>query len=216
MWDKSKSHDLLPLKCEKCEKTFFIKKFHILSSQRGQMRNKFIFCSNNCFNPQRKKKTNCSQCGNYIERNNFEFKKSKNHFCSRSCAASYNNTHKIYGTRRSKLEIYIEEQLMILYPNLHIDYNKKEAINSELDIYIPSLKLAFELNGIFHYEPIFGEKKLSFIKNNDERKFQACIENKISLCIIDVSSFKKFKEDKAKKFLNIILEVLEKKKATFL
>ena len=38
-----------------------------------------------------------------------------------------------------------------------------EAINSELDVYVPSLNLAFELNGIFHYEPIYGEKKLNQI-----------------------------------------------------
>jgi len=50
----------------------------------------------------------------------------------------------------------------MLYPDLVIHFNKKDAINSELDIYIPSLKLAFELNGIFHYEPIFGKE--NFLK----------------------------------------------------
>jgi hypothetical protein len=87
-----------------------------------------------------------------------------------------------------------------LYPNLEIKYNSKEEIHSELDIYIPKYKLAFELNGIFHYEPIFGGQKLEQTQNNDKNKFQLCQENKISLCVIDTSSLKYFKEQNAEKY----------------
>ena len=82
-----------------------------------------------------------------------------------------------------------------------------------MDIYIPSLKLAIEFNGIFHYEPIYGDNKLKRIKTNDTRKFQACIENKIELCIIDVSSFGYFKIDGAKKYLKIITDLIDTKLA---
>jgi hypothetical protein len=71
--------------------------------------------------------------------------------------------------------------------------------------------LAFELNGIFHYEPIYGEEKLGKVKNNDGRKFQACIERKIELCIIDVSASKKFKPERDKKYLDIIVNLIEYK-----
>lgn len=140
-----------------------------------------------------------------------EIKRSKNNFCSSSCAASFNNKNKKYGIRRSKLETYIERELTTLYPNLEIHFNRKDAINSELDVYIPSLKLAFELNGIFHYEPIHGSDRLAQIKNNDNRKFQACLEQGIELCIIDTSSQKYFKESKSLQFLNIILDIIDKK-----
>ena len=81
----------------------------------------------------------------------------------------------------------------------------------ELDIYIPSLKLAFELNGIYHYEPIHGSDKLNKIQNNDNRKFQACAEQGISLCIIDTSSQSYFKENTSEKFLKIIINIINSK-----
>ena len=80
-----------------------------------------------------------------------------------------------------------------------------------MDIYIPSLNLAFELNGIFHYEPIYGKDKLDQITNNDNRKFQACLERKIELVIIDSSSLNYFKPGKAKKYLDIIINIINLK-----
>ena len=173
------------------------------------------FCSKKCLHAHTKQKVtlNCSNCQAPIEKLPSQIKKSKNSnmFCNSSCAAKYNNANKTHGTRRSKLESWLETELIKLYPNLEIHFNRKDAINSELDIYIPSIKLAFELNGIFHYEPIFGVDKLESIQNNDQRKFQACIENSIELCIIDASSMKNFKEKKAARFLSIINRIIQQK-----
>lgn len=140
----------------------------------------------------------------------FNKNKSKKFFCNSSCAASYNNRNKKFGIRRSKLEIWIEEELKKEY-SFEIIFNGKETINSELDIYIPSLSLAFELNGIFHYEPIYGEDKLKNIKNNDDRKFQACLEKNIELCIIDTSSAKVFKPERDRKYLDIVKKIINNK-----
>jgi hypothetical protein len=150
-------------------------------------------------------------CNIEFKKKQVDIKKSPNHFCTRSCAVSYNNKNKTKGNRRSKLEIYIEEQLTILYPNLNIDYNKKNVIGSELDIYIPSFKLAFELNGIFHYEPIFGSDKLNQIQENDVSKSKACFDKHIDLCIIDSSGLKYFKLSNAKKYLDIVVNIINKR-----
>jgi len=99
----------------------------------------------------------------------------------------------------------------VLYPDLKILYCDKTAINSELDIYIPSLNLAFELNGVYHYEPIHGQNKFEQIQNNDNRKFQACIEYGIELAIIDVSNLKYFKENNCLKYLSIIQNIISQK-----
>lgn len=140
-----------------------------------------------------------------------ENSKCKKAFCGKSCAAKHNNGNKKFGIRRSKLEMWLESKLKISYPMLEIHYNRKDTINSELDIYIPSLNLAFELNGIFHYEPIFGEEKLNSTKNNDNRKFQACLEKQIELCIIDVSSLTYFKDSKVIKYFDIISKIINTK-----
>lgn len=134
-----------------------------------------------------------------------------NKFCNSSCAASYHNAHKTTGFRRSKLEIYLEKELPKLFPNLLIIYNDRKEVGYELDIYIPSLKLAFELNGIFHYEPIYGKEKLETMQFNDKQKFALCQQKLISLCVIDTTSLKYFKGEKAKKFLDIITNIINEK-----
>lgn len=211
-YDTARTNDKLPLQCVICDKAFFKLKRVIrdaINCGRGSAK----YCSSKCHQSTKKSKvsTSCTQCGVQFERLTNQFNRQKNHFCSQSCSATYNNTHKTHGTRRSKLEVWLEEQLPALYPTLEFHFNRKDAINAELDIYIPSLKLAFELNGIFHYEPIYGPEKLAQIQNNDERKYQACIERSIELCLIDVSSFSYFKVSGAERYLEMIKSIINKK-----
>ena len=196
-------------KCDNCNKEFLKESRYL----KREVKNRF--CSIDCKGKFIKKKNNIKckcECGKLFERRKSQANKSKSGklFCSNSCSASYNNKNKKYGTKRSKLELWIENELKRKY-SFEIIFNGKESINSELDIFIPSLKLAFELNGIFHYEPIYGEDKLKKIKNNDNRKFQACLENKIELCIIDVSSSKHFKPERDRRYLDIIENLINKK-----
>lgn len=217
-FESSKSTDKLPLKCKYCDSVFHRTKYYIQGSLNpNKLKQTGDFCSHKCVkryndkkNNRTPKKVNCKQCNKEFLKLANQIKKSPNHFCSQSCAAIYNNTHKKHGTRTSKLEAYLQKVLPEKYPDLEFHFNRKDAINSELDIYIPSLKLAFELNGIFHYEPIYGQDKLDKIQNNDQRKFAACIENNISLCIIDTSSQNYFKESTSQKFVDIICNIINK------
>jgi len=171
------------------------------------------FCSHQCQHLTRNTKIwfKCTNCQKPILRRSKIDNQSKvnNRFCCQSCAATYNNLHKKFGTKISKLELWLQKQLEPLYPNLKFEFNQKDVINSELDIYIPSLKLAFELNGIYHYEPIHGQLTLEKSQNNDRRKFQACLELGIELCIIDTSHQTYFKEQTSKKYLDIITNLIE-------
>jgi hypothetical protein len=211
-FDSAKSTDKLPCQCLECNNVFYKEKRVIKRTFTKYDRNTGDFCSKRCANLAKGNSqivlcTNCS-CEFRLKNSSAKGSKSGNHFCSQSCAATYNNTHKIKGCRRSKLEKWLEVKLKTLYPNIEILFNNKTVINSELDIYIPSFKLAFELNGIFHYEPIYGQEKLSSIQNNDKRKFQVCLEHNIELCIIDTSQQKYFKEQNSEKYLNIITNII--------
>ena len=212
-FNNAKSIDKLPCKCKECGKTFFKEKRVIKRTFNSYDGNTGDFCSKKCviLNKNMSQIVKCNNCGIEIRKTKSQIKLSKsgNHFCSKNCAATYNNVHRKHGTRISKLEIWLQNELNKLYPNLDIVYNQKNIINSELDIYIPSLKLAFELNGIFHYEPIYGSDKLNQIQNNDNRKFQACLDKNIELCIIDTSHQKYFKIETSKKFLKIINDVIK-------
>ena len=221
--DNLKSNEKVPLRCKNCNKTFYIVKNQVLASikfingdtKKSSHRSPYDFCSMTCYGQSniQEFKTKCYQCNKDIIKKHMAFKKSKSKrfFCSRSCAATYNNLHKTKGNRCSKLEKWLQEKLPQKYKNLKFIFNKKDAINSELDIFIPSLNIAFELNGIYHYEPIHGIGKLQQIQSNDNNKFQACLKNNIELCIIDSSSLSYFKEQNAQKYLDIICLIIDKK-----
>ena len=196
----------IKLECRHCHKTIY-------KSQWDIKRAKYNYCSIQCSNiyqPSQSKhiEVQCLQCNKIFMKSRSATIKYPNHFCSRSCSVTYHNLHKTYGTRRSKLEIWIEKKLSELYPTLEIHYNRKDTIGSELDIYIPSLCTAFELNGIFHYEPIFGQLKLDRTQKNDSLKFQSCHKLKIGLCVIDASRMKHFKEHAAHEYLEIITNII--------
>jgi len=212
-FESSKSTNKLPCECFVCNKTFYKTKHEIqIISNPNQTKNG-KFCSNTCrgLSQKTKQKINCTNCNIGFEKFPSEIKKSNNHFCSKSCAATYNNKNKTHGTRRSKLETWLEKQLTQLYPDLDVHFNQKTAINSELDIYIPSLNLAFELNGIFHYEPIYGTEKLLQIQENDISKSKACHEAKIDLYTIDTSGQKYVKPSTSQKYLDIINNTIKER-----
>ena len=215
---KAKCNDLLPLECLVCGNKFLREKYRINRDIKGKRKNPSSCCSLQCRDKQQRKYTTkltkviCSQCGKQFNKltKNLHKSKSGNHFCCRYCFGVYNAAHKTKGYRRSKLELWIEEKLLKEYPNLTFKFNSTEQINAELDIFVEDYKLAFELNGIFHYEPIFPDR-LARTQNNDRRKFQVCGEKGIELCVIDTSSSGHFKPDRDVKYYNIIKSILDTK-----
>lgn len=166
------------------------------------------FCSQKCSSAsqQRRQACICLTCskefiGKIIE---------KRKFCSLSCSAKYNNTHKQYGIRRSKLEQWVEQFIRIEYPEINLVCNGKSVIGSELDFYFPDLMFAIELNGIVHYEPIYGEDKFQRIQDNDRQKGIRCYEQGIELATIDVSACGRLTQTNKTKYYNIIKDLLDR------
>jgi very-short-patch-repair endonuclease len=185
----------LPLQCKQCGQTFLKTKHRLSHSYLVHRPNDTSdFCSIRCSNQSRdtRKKLSCDNCGSTFVRNRTQTSGSARHFCTQSCAATYNNRHKTHGTRVSKLEQWLQVELPTRFPKLEWRFNEKTTIGSELDIFCPTLKLAVELNGIYHYKPIYGERKLQQIQANDAHKAEICKLAGIALHAIDTSRIKSF------------------------
>ena len=106
-------------------------------------------------------------------------------YCTGSCRSTNlklsTYAHKAGGRSRSKVELFLEEKLPKDFPNVDFIFNDKQTIGSELDIYMPQLKIAIELNGIIHYEPIYGESTLIRTQNNDKKKMEESHKKMIKL-----------------------------------
>lgn len=106
------------------------------------------------------------------------------------------------------LEVWIESQLRILYPRTTILPNDRTAIGKELDLYFPKHELAFEINGIFHYEPIFGSRRLYKMQSNDGEKVRLCTQKGITLNVVDVSRVLKFSVENAQPYLDHVAKIV--------
>jgi uncharacterized C2H2 Zn-finger protein len=211
--DSFSSREMVSLECPQCHKVFSKVK-HDIQSKLGPHNNRdTICCSRKCLYESRitKQIVNCLQCGKIFIRHLNQIKKVSKHFCSSHCLGVYHNAHKTTGSRRSKLEKWLEERIQELFPNVEVIFNGTKAIKAELDIYLPAIKLAFELDGIFHFKPIFGEAKFLATQRTDLYKIKTCLEKDIQLVKIDVSSMKQFTPEASMKYLLQIQSLIDEK-----
>lgn len=200
--------------CIECKSEFLVSRNRIMTAKLRKR--KGIFCSHVCsmentikhLNRQRKVNITCLQCGvNFLAIPTT--KKGARQFCSASCSSMHKVLHWKVPPKRSKIEIWIESKLSILFPDLEILYNDKTAIQHELDIFIPSLNLAIEINGIFHYQPIFTEKQFLRVQETDLVKVNLCASKGITLMVLDVSKLKYMIGRNAQPYLDKIVEAIK-------
>ena len=145
----------------------------------------------------------CKQCDKDIERTPVQLRKIKNGqvFCSKSCRMTHKNLNnpKKYSCRRSKAESFLSELIKLDFPDLILLENDRTVLLSklEIDIYLPTIKLAIELNGPVHYFPIYGEETLRKCQDKDIRKQIEIQSLSINLLVVDISRItsKKKSED---------------------
>lgn len=197
--------------CHQCKSQHVIKKrCNIIKTLNEDFSPSKLFCSNKCSSLHftTAHLVNCLQCTKQFTKVHSAVIKFPNHFCSSSCNAIYHNARKKTGYRRSKLEIYVEDNLSKLHPHIKFETNNRSATNYELDFYFPDLNLAIEINGPCHYKQIYSEKQFQRIQKADKEKAQLCQAKGINLFIIDVSkdsSPKKFLPKRFSEIENIIL-----------
>ena len=144
----------------------------------------------------------CPYCGKTIKIKSALAKKRK--FCSGTCRNIHNN--KLINGSRSKAEDILYQRLIEEFPTLQIIRNDRNTLNGlEIDIFIPSLKIGIEWNGIFHYKDVHNNGKLQIIQEKDNLKKQICLEKGIELLVIqDLTSNKKFIFNEVEKIISLI------------
>ena len=189
--------EMVPLKCRRCSSDFLKLKTAIQNHLR---RGRNIYCSRSCNSHARNEKHNQGSsivvsewCDVNFKKSFAEIKKTQHSFCGHSCAANWRNANKKTGCRRSKLEIYLENKIHNEYPNLFVKVNSRSSIGFELDLFFPDIMLACEINGIFHYKPIYGNTKFKRTQEIDEIKKERCKNQNIELLVIE-NIFKAFND----------------------
>ena len=94
--------------CKNCEKEFEMElgryNYYIKKEWNYYCEMK---CQGDAFSKEKDKRilVDCKNCGKEFKKRRGQVKKSKNHFCSRSCSATYNNKGKCRNKGNPKLEI---------------------------------------------------------------------------------------------------------------
>jgi hypothetical protein len=202
----------IPFSCSRCNAKFSYRKTAVNQALQGKSRT-LEYCSKNCYNESRKngQEIPCTNCGSlfYKPLGNI----TTNNFCGKSCAAKYNNKNRKTGVRRSKAEIYLMELITSDFPTLCVQNSVRNLLPSglEIDILIPDLNLAIELNGPVHYFPIYGKEKLDSIQNKDIKKQKELMDKGFQLIIVDVSQQKYWKTTKPflhKHYIDYIMPII--------
>ncbi len=170
------------------------------------------FCSKDCkwIHSNKQIEVQCLNCNELFKKKESKIKTQPRHCCSIQCFRMLAKYKKNWGSNRSKLEIYVEKRLTEELA-LNISYNDT-SIGYELDIYLPEMSFAIELNGVFHYKAIYGEEALLKRQEIDRLKAEECVKRNIKLIVINVSEDKNNKRTFEKRYneiKNLILSRVE-------
>lgn len=139
----------------------------------------------------------CPQCGQTLHLSATQAKKRK--YCSGTCRNLATNIHKNGSV--SKAEQYLRR--MIEEAGYSVVANDRVVLDGlEIDMWIPEKNVGIEYNGIYHLQPIHGDKLLKQMQQRDATKQQRAREKGIRLLVVeDIYSTPKVLETIGKKLL---------------
>lgn len=115
------------------------------------------------------------------------------------------------GRKGSQLELYLRDQLEFLgYP---VIFHKRGAIINdalEVDLIVPVLKTAIEVNGPTHYKPIYGQERLTAQIQADQKKVGLLLHEGYTVIVLKCL-YRKLSTRRKHEALSQVLLVLKKK-----
>ena len=114
----------------------------------------------------------------------------------------------------SKLEKYILENLIL--EGYRVDFHKKHMLLNErleIDLFLPELSVAIEVDGPSHFKPVWGEKNLERNKRSDRQKTGLILGQ--GFVLIRIKQDKRISQRYFRKILDSLVVELEKIKESF-
>jgi ribosomal protein L33 len=204
---------IITLLCHACGIEFQRKKSEVMKSiRKGKKFSCSVGCSNRLSNSglQRFVTLKCDECGQEFTRVMKDYRKNQLRnaaklYCNKHCAMIALNKSPRSSRPTSSHEVIMSQIIKDNYDNNICIFNNVRDVfpdNLEIDIWIPSVCLAIELNGVCHFYPIYGEDRLKKTQSNDYKKSMLAQKMNINLLTIDTSSLKSKSKQQVLNFLN--------------
>jgi len=108
----------------------------------------------------------------------------------------------------SKLEKFLLNQL--IKDGYRVDFHKEQILSNtklQIDLFLPKLNVAIEVDGLSHFEPVWGQETLTRNKGYDSKK-EGLILGK-GLVLIRIKQVKDFSRSRAKVIYSTLKELLD-------
>lgn len=125
-----------------------------------------------------------------------------------------NSAVRVASKQGSKLELFLLEQL--IQDNYKVDFHKEQSILNtklQIDLFLPTLNIAIEVDGPSHSEPVWGTDALKRNKAYDNKKSGLILGK--GLVLIRVKQNKDFSKSKARVIYSELKQHIENIKNKF-
>lgn len=114
----------------------------------------------------------------------------------------------------SKLESFLLEKL--LSDGYRVEFHKEQSLLNtklQIDLFLPTLNVAIEVDGLSHFEPVWGEETLNRNKGYDNKKTGLILGK--GLVLIRIKQVRDFSKARAQSIYDKLKQLLADIKVTF-